>query len=161
MMGRRGRGMESRSCATGCSVGSRSAGGRAEARPSRGARLRFGPRTCVLALGPSPLLLFFSSWLKFVNGWTVAPGSAQDRLGELPMPGVSPPDHGEKDMIAFRPVRLVVLGLALTGLSGWGNGSLAQCVFARGDVNNSGVIDLNDAVDILAYIFLGESVPPC
>jgi hypothetical protein len=39
-----------------------------------------------------------------------------------------------------------------------------DCVFVRGELNNlngRNVVDFNDAVDILAYLFLGVSVPPC
>ena len=46
------------------------------------------------------------------------------------------------------------------GVCGW-RPLEAQCQFIRGDLNNTGVVDLNDAVDILAYLFLGETVPPC
>ncbi len=36
-----------------------------------------------------------------------------------------------------------------------------DCTFRRGDLNNNGIVDFNDAVNLLAYIFIGESVPPC
>jgi hypothetical protein len=56
------------------------------------------------------------------------------------------------------------LGLVLVGsmaAGGWCRVLAADCTFIRGDVNNSGAVDLNDGVDILAYIFLGVSIPPC
>ncbi len=37
----------------------------------------------------------------------------------------------------------------------------AQCQFIRGDMNSSGDVDLADAVDILSYLYIGESVPAC
>ncbi|MBI4586126.1 MAG: hypothetical protein HY717_19115 [Planctomycetes bacterium] len=37
----------------------------------------------------------------------------------------------------------------------------AQCRFVRGDMNGTGPVDLADAVDILAYLYIGESVPTC
>ena len=39
-----------------------------------------------------------------------------------------------------------------------------DCTFVRGDLNPSGgsnVVDLNDAVDIIAYLYLGVSAPEC
>ena len=48
-------------------------------------------------------------------------------------------------MFSSRTVRACLLGLSLVGTVSWGTGASAQCTFARGDINNSGVIDLNDA----------------
>jgi len=68
-------------------------------------------------------------------------------------------------MHLFLRLRSRVFVAALIGLSGliWGTTARAQCVFKRGDINNDflHVVDLNDAVDLLAYLFIGESVPIC
>src|SRR5262245_38875840 len=54
-------------------------------------------------------------------------------------------------------------GVCLLGLlvAGWNDAPASDCVFTRGDVNSSGVVDLNDAEAIVAFIFLGESIPNC
>jgi hypothetical protein len=66
-------------------------------------------------------------------------------------------------MFSSRTVRAWLLGLSLIGAVSWGTGASAQCTFARGDINNSGVVDLNDGVDILGYLFIGGVVNqlPC
>src|SRR5213593_1243967 len=55
----------------------------------------------------------------------------------------------------------MVVGLLASWAFLQGSSAQAQCTFIRGDLNATGTVDLNDAVDILAYIFLGETVPPC
>ncbi|MGH2628387.1 MAG: dockerin type I repeat-containing protein, partial [Anaerolineales bacterium] len=64
------------------------------------------------------------------------------------------------DHLRSARVGIVTLAAWLT-LLGAGPPAHGQCVFTRGDVNGTGVVDLNDAVDILAFIFLGETVPLC
>ncbi len=69
-------------------------------------------------------------------------------------------------MCSFQCVRRRAFALALIGVVlGWiGIQAQDPCTFKRGDINNDEplhVVDLNDAVDLLAYIFIGESVPVC
>ncbi len=52
-----------------------------------------------------------------------------------------------------------LLCLALAALPG--SAAAEDCKFARGDINSSGVVDLNDAVLLIAYLFEGEIIPPC
>jgi hypothetical protein len=59
-------------------------------------------------------------------------------------------------------VAVAVLGVALLS----GSNLQAQCTFVRGDVTGTEpgeepVVDLNDGVDILAFLFIGRSVPNC
>ncbi|MBI4602254.1 MAG: hypothetical protein HY721_09865 [Planctomycetes bacterium] len=59
----------------------------------------------------------------------------------------------------------VVLGLVAGGApAAWAQGS--GCTFVRGDITGTlpgqdPVVDLNDGVNILAFLFIARSVPPC
>lgn len=67
-------------------------------------------------------------------------------------------------------LRVLRGGLWLAALGLWTLGGRAtvagECVFVRGDIANiqedaPRVVDLNDAVDLLAYLFIARSIPPC
>jgi hypothetical protein len=80
---------------------------------------------------------------------------------------------GRKEMLLMKHRRLFASGFAFClGLTASGlllpGGLRAQgdCTFVRGDIvgTNPGetpVVDLNDGVDILAFLFLQRSIPPC
>ncbi|HLU49707.1 MAG TPA: hypothetical protein VK116_16525, partial [Planctomycetota bacterium] len=59
---------------------------------------------------------------------------------------------------------LVGVGIALGAMRPDAHAGTEACEFIRGEVNNLNgleVVDLNDAVEILAYLYLGVSVPEC
>lgn len=75
----------------------------------------------------------------------------------------SGPSRSGRSAVSRILISCVVLMVAVWGLSPVAVGG-DDCVFVRGNVvdySREGVVDLNDGVDILAYLFLGVSVPAC
>lgn len=66
----------------------------------------------------------------------------------------------------FAAARRASLVLCLAALPVLGLQAQDPCTFVRGDITGTlpgddPVVDLNDGVDILAFLFIGRSVPPC